>query len=81
SFGYLSAERKSPVKIPILDRSLARRLRPVRRLSWCSPSRLLQKLGFTHEGTVGSGGVTAKGDLVEGAIVGVLRSESLGQGT
>jgi ribosomal-protein-alanine N-acetyltransferase len=37
--------------------------------------RLLEKLGFTHEGTVRSGGVTAKGELVDGAIYGLLRSE------
>jgi RimJ/RimL family protein N-acetyltransferase len=36
---------------------------------------LLEKLGFTHEGTVRSGGVTAKGELVDGAIYGLLRSE------
>lgn len=40
-----------------------------------SSSRLLEKLGFTHEGTVRSGGVSAKGELVDGAIYGLLRSE------
>ncbi len=40
-----------------------------------SSSRLLEKLGFSHEGTVRSGGVTAKGELVDGAIYGLLRSE------
>ncbi len=40
-----------------------------------SSSRLLEKLGFTHEGTLRSGGVTAKGELVDGAIYGLLRSE------
>jgi RimJ/RimL family protein N-acetyltransferase len=38
-------------------------------------SRLLEKLGFTHEGTLRSGGVTAKGELVDGSIYGLLRSE------
>ena len=40
-----------------------------------SSSRLLDKLGFTHEGTLRSGGVTAKGESVDGAIYGLLRSE------
>jgi [ribosomal protein S5]-alanine N-acetyltransferase len=40
-----------------------------------SSSRLLEKLGFTHEGTVRSGGVSVKGELVDGAIYGLLRSE------
>jgi RimJ/RimL family protein N-acetyltransferase len=40
-----------------------------------SSSRLLEKLGFTHEGTLRSGGVTAKGELVDGAIYALLRSE------
>ncbi len=40
-----------------------------------SSSRLLEKLGFTHEGTLRSGGVTAKGKLADGAIYGLLRSE------
>jgi RimJ/RimL family protein N-acetyltransferase len=40
-----------------------------------SSSRLLEKLGFTHEGTLRSGAVTAKGELVDGAIYGLLRSE------
>jgi RimJ/RimL family protein N-acetyltransferase len=40
-----------------------------------SSSRLLEKLGFTREGTVRSGGVTANGELVDGAIYGLLRSE------
>lgn len=40
-----------------------------------SSSRLLDKLGFTREGTLRSGGVTAKGELVDGAIYGLLRSE------
>lgn len=38
-------------------------------------SRLLEKLGFTREGTLRSGAVTAKGELVDGAIYGLLRSE------
>lgn len=38
-------------------------------------TRLLEKLGFSHEGTLRSGGVSAKGDLVDGAIYGLLRSE------
>jgi RimJ/RimL family protein N-acetyltransferase len=37
--------------------------------------RLLERLGFTHEGTLRSGGVTAKGELVDGAIYALLRSE------
>ena len=37
--------------------------------------RLLLKLGFTHEGTLRSGGVSAKGELVDGAVYGLLRSE------
>ncbi len=40
-----------------------------------SSSRLLEKLGFTREGTLRSGAVTAKGVLVDGAIYGLLRSE------
>jgi RimJ/RimL family protein N-acetyltransferase len=36
---------------------------------------LLEKLGFTHEGTLRAGGLTAKGELVDGAIYGLLRSE------
>ena len=40
-----------------------------------SSSRLLEKLGFTHEGTLRSGAVTAKGELVDGAVYGLLRSE------
>jgi ribosomal-protein-alanine N-acetyltransferase len=40
-----------------------------------SSTRLLEKLGFTHEGTLRSGGVSARGDLVDGAIYGLLRSE------
>lgn len=40
-----------------------------------SSIRLLKKLGFTHEGTLRLGGVTAKGELVDGAIYGLLRSE------
>jgi ribosomal-protein-alanine N-acetyltransferase len=36
---------------------------------------LLEKLGFTREGTLRLGGVTAKGDLVDGAIYGLLRSD------
>ena len=38
-----------------------------------SSTRLLEKLGFTHEGTLRSGGVTAKGELVDGAFYGLLR--------
>jgi RimJ/RimL family protein N-acetyltransferase len=38
-------------------------------------SRLLEKLGFTREGTLRSGGVNAKGELVDGAVYGLLRSE------
>lgn len=38
-------------------------------------TRLLERLGFTHEGTLRSGGVTAKGELVDGVIYGLLRSE------
>jgi ribosomal-protein-alanine N-acetyltransferase len=37
--------------------------------------RLLEKLGFVREGTLRSGGVTAQGELVDGAIYGLLRSE------
>jgi len=37
--------------------------------------RVLEKLGFTHEGTSRSGGVTANGRLSDGAIYGLLRSE------
>jgi RimJ/RimL family protein N-acetyltransferase len=40
-----------------------------------SSSRLLEKLGFTCEGTVRSGAVSAKGELVDGTIYGLLRSE------
>lgn len=40
-----------------------------------SSSRLLEKLGFTREGTVRSGGVAANGALVDAAIYGLLRSE------
>ncbi len=40
-----------------------------------SSSRLLEKLGFTLEGTLRSGALTAKGELVDGAIYGLLRSE------
>jgi RimJ/RimL family protein N-acetyltransferase len=38
-------------------------------------SRLLEKLGFVREGTLRSGGVNAQGELVDGAIYGLLRSE------
>jgi [ribosomal protein S5]-alanine N-acetyltransferase len=38
-------------------------------------TRLLEKLGFTHEGTLRSGGVSARGELTDGAIYGLLRSE------
>lgn len=38
-------------------------------------ARLLERLGFAHEGTLRSGGVTASGELVDGAIYGLLRSE------
>ena len=37
--------------------------------------RLLEKLGFVHEGTLRSGGVNAQGELVDGAILGLLRRE------
>jgi RimJ/RimL family protein N-acetyltransferase len=37
--------------------------------------RLLEKLGFVREGTLRSGGVTAQGELVDGAIYGLLRAE------
>ncbi|MDJ0851378.1 MAG: GNAT family protein [Myxococcota bacterium] len=40
-----------------------------------SSSRLLEKLGFTHEGTVRLSAVTSKGELVDDAIYGLLRSE------
>lgn len=40
-----------------------------------SSIRLLTKLGFAHEGTLRSGGVSAAGELVDGAIYGLLRSE------
>jgi [ribosomal protein S5]-alanine N-acetyltransferase len=40
-----------------------------------SSSRLLEKLGFTREGTSRSGGVSAKGELVDTALYGLLRSE------
>jgi RimJ/RimL family protein N-acetyltransferase len=40
-----------------------------------SSIRLLEKLGFTREGTLRLGGVSAKGELVDGAIYGLLRSE------
>lgn len=43
--------------------------------------RLLEKLGFSHEGTLRSGGVTAEGDLVDGSIYGLLRSEWQGCAT
>jgi ribosomal-protein-alanine N-acetyltransferase len=38
-------------------------------------TRLLQRLGFTREGVLRSGGVSARGDLVDGAIHALLRSE------
>jgi RimJ/RimL family protein N-acetyltransferase len=37
--------------------------------------RLLEKLAFSLEGTLRSGGVTAAGELVDGAIYAVLRPE------
>lgn len=37
--------------------------------------RLLEKLGFTREELLRSGSVNAKGELVDGAIYGLLRSE------
>lgn len=40
-----------------------------------SSRRVLEKLGFTHEGTIRSGGLTAKGELSDGVIYGLLRSE------
>jgi ribosomal-protein-alanine N-acetyltransferase len=38
-------------------------------------SRLLETLGFLREGTLRSGGVNAQGELVDGAIYGLLRRE------
>ena len=38
-------------------------------------SRLLEKLGFTHEGMMRMRGVTGDGELVDGAMFGLLRSE------
>jgi RimJ/RimL family protein N-acetyltransferase len=38
-------------------------------------TRLLLELGFTREGTLRSGGVTASGELVDGALFGLLREE------
>jgi [ribosomal protein S5]-alanine N-acetyltransferase len=40
-----------------------------------SSTRLLEKLGFTHEGTLRSGGVSAEQNLVDAATYGLLRSE------
>lgn len=40
-----------------------------------SSIRLLEKLGFVHEGTLRLGGVTPGGELVDGAIHGLLRRE------
>ena len=40
-----------------------------------SSCRVLEKLGFRHEGTLRSGAVTAHGELVDGAVYGLLRSE------
>lgn len=40
-----------------------------------SSIRLLEKLGFVREGTLRSGAVSATGQLVDGAIYGLLRSE------
>lgn len=40
-----------------------------------SSSRLLEKLGFAREGIIRSGAVTAKGELVDGAIYGLLRRD------
>jgi RimJ/RimL family protein N-acetyltransferase len=37
--------------------------------------RLLEKLGFTREGVLRSGGVTASGELSDGVIYALLRSE------
>jgi RimJ/RimL family protein N-acetyltransferase len=37
--------------------------------------RLLTKLGFQHEGTLRSGALTARGELVDGVIYGLLRSD------
>jgi RimJ/RimL family protein N-acetyltransferase len=37
--------------------------------------RVLDKLGFTHEGTTRSSGLTGTGELSDGAIYGLLRSE------
>ncbi len=39
--------------------------------------RLLERLGFRREGTLRSGAVTASGELVDGAIYGLLRAEWL----
>jgi RimJ/RimL family protein N-acetyltransferase len=44
-----------------------------------SSTRLLEKLGFAHEGTLRLGGVTAKGELVDGTIYGLLRPEWQGR--
>ena len=40
-----------------------------------SSIRLLEKLGFSREATLRLGGVTARGELVDGAIYALLRSE------
>lgn len=42
-------------------------------------SRLLESLGFSHEGTLRSGAVTADGALTDGAIYGILRDEWVGR--
>ena len=43
-----------------------------------SSRRLLEKLGFAHEGTLRSGGFTSRGELVDGALYAVLRPEWAG---
>jgi aminoglycoside 6'-N-acetyltransferase len=40
-----------------------------------SSCRVLTKLGFQHEGTLRSGAVTARGELVDGVVYGLLRAE------
>lgn len=40
-----------------------------------SSCRVLTKLGFRHEGTLRSGAMTARGELVDGVIYGLLRSD------
>jgi RimJ/RimL family protein N-acetyltransferase len=40
-----------------------------------SSTRLLEKLGFVREATLRSGGVTARGELVDAALYALLRAE------